>query len=141
MKNKLRKQYQRKFNKVVRKVNSGLANDSLWKGRFVFRQTDASFEEFEDHSGGILYVRIRGYDKSTGFYKDFLLDYAPYLPDYHLWKIANDFIVEDTGVWSEDPRPSEKTMKDFTPIKAPEEVWHKPYNYHQSYEYWKKGSV
>ena len=98
MKNKLRKQYQRKFNKLVRKVNLNLANDSLWKGRFIFRQTDASFEEFEDHSGGILYVRIRGYDKSTSFYKDFLLDYAPYLLDYHLWRIVNDFIVEDTGV-------------------------------------------
>ena len=51
MKSKLRKQYQRKFNKLVRKVNLNLANDSLWKGRFIFRQTDASFEEFEDHSG------------------------------------------------------------------------------------------
>ena len=141
MKNKLRKQYQRKFNKLIKKVNNNLAADSLWKGRFVFRQIGASFERFNDNSGGILYVRIRGYDKLTGFYKDFCLDYAPYLLEYHIWKIVNNFIVDDTCVWDESPRPTEATMKDFTLTKVPEAVWKKPHNYHLTYEFWRKESV
>ena len=68
---KLQKAYQRKLNQQIRAINKNIANDILWMGRFEFRQKEASFEEFSDGSGGILIVTLRGYDKVTGYYKDF----------------------------------------------------------------------
>ena len=40
MKDKMRKAYQRKFNKCIRALNKGIANDNLWRGRFIFLQRD-----------------------------------------------------------------------------------------------------
>ena len=71
MKNKRRKAYQCKLNKEIKMVNKGIESDSLWKGRFKFFQRESNYENFEDNSGGILYATIRGYDKKTGYYKDF----------------------------------------------------------------------
>ena len=137
---KIRKSYQRKLNKLIRQVNDNIANDDLWQGRFVFRQINVAFERFFDNSGGVLYSLIRGYDKKTGYYKDTWIQYAPYFDfnGYHLWEMANTFIVEYTQVWQEDPRPSYATAINFNHVKIDESVWHKPENYNLNYVYWKK---
>lgn len=137
----MRKNYQRKLNKLIRQVNNNIANDDLWQGRFVFRQINAVFERFPDNSGGILYSLIRGYDKKTGYYKDTWIRYAPYFNffnGYHLWEMANTFIVEYTQVWQEDPRPSYATAINFNHVLVDESVWRKPENYDLDYIYWKE---
>lgn len=135
MKN-LRKAYQRVFNKKMRLLNKNIANDNLWLGRFEFRQKNAFFEKFSDNSGGILNVLIRGYDKKTGYYKDFIIDFAPYLHcDWKLWEIANDFIVQDTGVWEETPRPTEdKFVYDYRKTHIPNKIMEQDYNFYLSYK-------
>lgn len=111
----MRRTYQRKFNKLVRELNRNIANDDLWLGRFVFFQTNAAFDRFEDGSGGLMYIDLRGFDKKTGFYKDFRLDYAPWLRSagFKVWEIANHFIAEDSGVWDEEPRICRANAVDY----------------------------
>ena len=135
MKN-MRKQYQRKFNKMVRETNKALEADNLWKGRFVFKQINADFIRFDDGSGGILRVIIRGYDKATGYYKDYYLDYAPFFRtnDYHLWETVNNFIVEDAGTWEREPRPSSGTAIDYTKWENNDFVWTAKKNFYTKYE-------
>ena len=135
MKN-MRKQYQRKFNKMVRETNKALEADNLWKGRFVFKQINADFIRFDDGSGGILRVIIRGYDKATGYYKDYYLDYAPFFRtnDYHLWETVNNFIVEDAGTWEREPRPSLGTAIDYTKWENNDFVWTAKKNFYTKYE-------
>lgn len=136
----MRKTYQRKFNKLVRQLNKNIAQDELWKGRFVFRQKNAFFEKFDDNSGGILHVILRGVDKKTGFYQDTYIDYAPYFHfnKYHLWEFANRFIVEGSEVWNEKPAPSLKNAEDFTQTSIDEKIWRKPENWTLSYSAWKE---
>lgn len=136
----MRKNYQRKFNKIMRAMNKNIANDELWRGRFIFRQTGADFYRFEDGSGGILYVEVRGYDKKTGFYKDTRIEYAPYFSfnEYHLWSFANTFIGEDSGVWKEEPRINRQNAKDYTSVIPNEKVWHQEKNWYLDYEHWKE---
>ena len=75
---KMRKAYQRSFNKQMRELNRNIERDYLWQGRFIFLQRKAFFYEFEDKSGGELYAYVRALDKKTGFYKDFRIEYAPW---------------------------------------------------------------
>ena len=120
MRNKMRKQYQRALNHDIKNLNKNIAQDNLWRGRFYFFQKAAFWEEFPDHSGGLLRVYVRGYDKATGYYRDYILDYAPFLKSnqYHIWKIGNDFITEGVKVWNENPIPSVETAKDWTGVKV-----------------------
>lgn len=136
---KMRKSYQRSFNKVMRQLNQNMQSDDLWKGRFEFRQINVKFERFEDNSGGVLSVCVRAYDKLTNYYKDYWIDYMPY---YHLSKtdvygMANTFITRDARVWecsSKDQlRPA--TAPDFRNVKVLDEVWkNKEYNWYKEYE-------
>lgn len=98
---KMRKAYQRSFNKQMRELNKNIERDYLWQGRFIFLQRKAFFYEFEDKSGGELYVYVRALDKKTGFYKDFRIEYAPWskVTYWHLWHMANNFIANDSCVW------------------------------------------
>lgn len=131
--NKARKYLQRKLNKEIRLINKNIAEDPLWKGRFIFRQTDAKFIRYGDGSGGILTVTIRGVDKKTGYYKDRILHcITPYPAE--LFYFINTFIAEDSGVWSEEPRITQENSADYTKIKVDEEVWRKPKNWYLSWE-------
>ena len=143
MKDKMRKAYQREFNKRIRTLNKNIANDNLWRGRFIFLQRDAHWCRFSDGSGGELTVFVRGYDKKTGYYKDYCLEFAPWLNsvNWHLsMDIANEFITEAAGVWSENPRPSIDTAEDWTSTKVNvEKLMDKDWNFHVAYKYWKDG--
>ena len=143
MRDKMRKAYQREFNECIRTLNKNIANDNLWRGRFIFLQRDAHWRKFSDGSGGELIVFIRGYDKKTGYYKDYHLEFAPWLKsvNWHLsMDIANEFITEAAGVWSENPRPSIDTAEDWTSAKVNiEKLMVKDWNFHIAYEYWEGG--
>lgn len=132
---KMRKRYQRGFNKLMRELNQNIKNDGLWNGRFVFRQIDCQFKKFEDNSGGVFYSFVRAYDKRTAYYKDYRIEYAPYFPfaGSAIWEMANKFIVEDACVWEqEDFRPN--IPPDYRNIKVPEDVWKKEYNWYRGYK-------
>ena len=111
-------------------------------GRFEFRQKEAYFEEFPYGTGGILIAILRGYDKVTGYYKDFRFEFVPWLHscEWELWEIANNFIVNDTKVWESKPRPSlcNNFVTDCTHIHISDEVMKKPYNFYITYDNWKE---
>lgn len=129
MRNKLFKKYQYQLNKKIKDLNKNIANDTLWNGRFEFRQKESEFEIFPDGSGAILHALIRAYDKETTYYKDFWVDYAPWssFNDWYIWKMANDFITKDTGVWEfENPR---ENKKDYTNIHISDKLMKMDYNF------------
>lgn len=140
MKDKMRKRYQSSLNKKIRELNKAIEEDNLWLGRFIARQTDAYWEKFSDSSGGILRVVIRMYDKKTGFYKDFILDYAPYFKtiNWHIsMDIVNHFIVKDLLVWErENPRAEIKNWVNY-PIKK--NIFNtKEQNFYSNIKNWKR---
>lgn len=100
--NKMRKEYQRQFTRKLREANKAIKKDDLWLGRVEVRQISARWEEFEDGSGGILHTVLRCIDKKTRQYKDYCLEYAPWMKTIN-WKISmnilNKFFVEDLDVW------------------------------------------
>ena len=115
--NKMRKEYQRKFTKLLRRTNRVIQEDDLWLGRVEVRQISARWKEFEDGSGGILYTILRCIDKKTRQYKDYCLEYAPWMRTIN-WKISydilNKFFVEDLDVWKTgNPR---EEIQDWTKI-------------------------
>ena len=115
--NKMRKKYQRQLTKLLREINQVIREDDLWLGRVEIRQIGARWEEFSDGSGGILHVILRCIDKKTQQYKDYILEYAPWLNTIN-WKISmeilNTFFVEDLDVWrTGNPR---KEVQDWTKI-------------------------
>ena len=104
----MRKEYQRQFTQKLREANKVIKEDDLWIGRVEVRQISARWEEFEDGSGGILHTILRCIDKKTRQYKDYCLEYAPWMRTIN-WKmsmdILNKFFVEDLDVWrTENPR-------------------------------------
>ena len=125
MKNKLRKKYQRKLNKVVRDINKSIEEDTLWNGRFVFHIMVTNFERFSDNSGGMLHTIIRGYDKKSKVYKDYRLQYVPFLrlAKADVWQIANRFITEDTDTWHNGNNPYKEAKIDYTKIKIDDNIW------------------
>ena len=115
--NKMRKEYQRKFTKLLRKTNQVIKEDDLWLGRVEVRQISSRWEEFEDGSGGILHTVLRCIDKKTRQYKDYCLEYAPWMHTIY-WKISmeilNTFFVEDLDVWrTGNPR---EEVQDWTKV-------------------------
>ena len=129
MRDKLRKAYQSKLNKLIKEVNKSIEEDPLWSGRFVFHIMDSHFERFEDGSGGLLHVSIRGYDKKSGYYKDYIADYAPYLKNfakYDIWKIVNKFVTEDTDTWKNGNNPYDDKI-DYTKVKINDNIWNFKY--------------
>ena len=135
MRDKMRKKYQSGLNKKIRTLNKSCENDELWLGRFVFYQKDCHWKRFEDGSGGILTAFIRAYDKKTGVYKDYRLEYAPYYLtiNWHIsMDIANDFIVNVIDVWAEDPGPRE-SIQDWRKVKINlDKIMSKPWNFYEN---------
>lgn len=135
----LRKNYQRKVNKTIRNLNESILEDNLWKGRFVFKQIWTGFHRYEDGSGGSLHCIVRGYDKLTGYYKDFRMEYFgnSYFLKGDFWVMANDFIVEYANVWSD---PYQNNLKIQTSPNFKNIPYHFPelstyqFNFYKSYK-------
>lgn len=102
-----RKRHQRAMNQIIREMNKSIENDELWRGRFYARQIASQWSLYEDHSGADLWVVLRFYDRKTGFTYDYAdtVNHWRYVSAGRLWWTMNEFIVERTGVWDENPRP------------------------------------
>ena len=112
-----RKAHQRKLNRLVRKINKYIENDDLWQGRFFIRQYSAWFYQYEDGSGGTLYVWLRFYDKKDNKYQEYYGDTSAlcHFGGSRLWLTMNSFITEISSTWKEDPY---KAKKDYTHINS-----------------------
>ena len=123
MRDKMWKKYQSKLNKKIKILNKDIAEDNLWRGRFIFRQIEAGWEKFDDKSG-ILRVIIRAYDKKTKLFRDYSLDYCPSFAsiDWSLgMDICNNFIINFLQVWKyEDPY---KERFDWTSVDVNDETF------------------
>ena len=123
---KMRKQYQRKFSKILKELNQAIAEDDLWLGRFEVRQIGVRWHRFSDNSGGILRCILRCIDKMTCQYKDYIIEYAPWMHTFH-WHLSmdimNKFIVDDLDVWK-NGKPREE-IKDWTKVKIPKKALEK----------------
>ena len=123
MRDKMWKKYQSKLNKKIKILNRNIAEDNLWRGRFIFRQIEAGWEKFDDKSG-ILRVIIRAYDKKTKLFRDYSLDYCPSFAsiDWSLsMDICNNFIINFLQVWKyEDPY---KERFDWTSVAVNDETF------------------
>lgn len=138
---KMRKKYQRKLNRFVHNLNENVRNDNLWLGRFEMRQKDVWFEEFSDHSGGILHVILRICDKVTGYYKDYSVSYInERISAWRIWSVMNTFITEDCNVWRTEPRPSLNNgfVRDCREMETPKGVMRGKNNWYLKYEAWKE---
>lgn len=105
-----RKKHQRRMNKYVREINKNIANDDLWRGRFVIRQKDnPGFYIYDDKSGAVMpHVHLIITDLKTGErYDKWDSDNGwCHFNGAHIWEFANKAITEIFGVWyvQDDPR-------------------------------------
>jgi hypothetical protein len=113
------KQNQRKINKKIRTLNKNIAQDPLWRGRFVMHQVNRHVEVFEDKSGTYTSVVVMLIDKKTETvitkYIDFGCGDGTYF-GYLLFCAMNSFIVEDLDVWS-NRKDIEEDTTDYNKIK------------------------
>ena len=100
------KKYIRAANKVARCVNNSIAEDHLWRGRFVMRQKSFQYYQYSDKSGLRVLFEYEFEDLKTGQKKTYLfndleMDFnEPFVS--HVWWAMNSFIVEYCDVWRED---------------------------------------
>ena len=105
-----RKKHQRHMNKYVREINKNIANDDLWRGRFVIRQKDnPGFYIYEDKSGAEMpHVHLVITDLKTGDrYDRWSTDNEwCHFNGSRIWEFANKAITEIFDVWrkNNDPR-------------------------------------
>lgn len=105
-----RKKHQRRMNKYVRAMNKNIANDDLWRGRFITRQVGSpTFYVYEDKSGAELENvhlviidltdghEVHAWDSGNGWC---------HWGGGHIWRFANYAITECFDVWHNnvDPR-------------------------------------
>lgn len=105
-----RKKHQRRMNKYVRELNKNIANDDLWRGRFVIRQEgNPGFYIYEDKSGAEMpHVHLVITDLKTGDRYDRWStdnDWC-HFNGSRIWEFANKAITEIFDVWriGNDPR-------------------------------------
>ncbi len=105
-----RKKHQRRMNKYVRELNKNIANDDLWRGRFVIRQEgNPGFYIYEDKSGAEMpHVHLVITDLKTGDRYDRWgtdNDWC-HFNGSRIWEFANKAITEIFDVWriGNDPR-------------------------------------
>lgn len=100
------KKYIRSANRVAKSINDSIAEDHLWRGRFVMRQKSFQYYQYSDKSGlRVLFEYefedIKTGQKKTYFFNNLEMDFnGPFIS--HVWWAMNSFIVEYCAVWRED---------------------------------------
>lgn len=94
-----RRKQQRVLNQEVRRVNRGIEEDPLWRGRFFVKQIRSEFYTYEDRSGSTLYCLLKLCDKKTKKTKYINLGLNEITVFGKLWWEMNDFITEYVEVW------------------------------------------
>jgi hypothetical protein len=126
MRNHKKHKLKSKINKAIRVINKNIAEDNLWKGRFVVLNRAMWMHEYEDKSGVYAVIRIAAFDKKTGKYEELMMDEYDVLGywgngSFKLWNFINDFIVDKVKVWSENPSPRDKDfVVDYTKVPVPQ---------------------
>ena len=107
-----RKKQQRKENKIIKKANQRMKEDSLWRGRFQIKQLRSDYRPFPkdyyENDYGDFYVELEFIDKKTGKTKRSWC-HPLSLFENHIYVQLNDFIVVYCDVWREKPSPKEQT--------------------------------
>ena len=107
-----KKSLQRRVNRVVRRVNRAMVNDTLWRGRFAIRQLQAFYGAYDDGSGIYAIYAMKFTDLKTGKSKIYNFNKL----DFTMWhgsKIflaMNEFIVEYCDVWRTDNPRNDTTV-------------------------------
>lgn len=112
-----RKRYQRAVNKVFRELNYALAVDSLWRGRFLVRQTQSRWIHENDYY--YLIVEYEMIDLKTGIVKPYIKE-ANSICSWGGGKVfweMNDFITQWCDVWRVEG--SEALRSDKTVYRSP----------------------
>jgi hypothetical protein len=126
-----RKKHQRRMNKYVRELNKNIANDDLWRGRFVIHQEgNPGFYIYEDKSGAEMpHVHLVITDLKTGKrYDKWNTDNGwCHFNGACIWEFANYAITERFDVWrkNDDPRDNHNNpLYNFNNPKV-REYWRK----------------
>ena len=120
-----RKVHQRALNWAMRQINNNIANDNLWRGRFIIRQIGGQWKAYENYSPSnpteyYYWVQLVMIDKKTGTFRFFSdEDNAITFGSRYFWYI-NNFIVEDCKVWENEGREElyEKDKNQYTDWKV-----------------------
>ena len=107
-----KKAMQRHVNRTVRTLNLNIANDTLWRGRFVVRQLQAFYGTYSDGSGLYATYCLLFTDLKTGRSKKYYFDNLDFLPPFvgRVWWAMNEFIVEYCRVWDESDLKTDTTV-------------------------------
>lgn len=101
-----RKRHQREMNRIVRKLNKQIQQDSLWQGRFVIRQIESQWIRYEDGSGTELWVKLKFIDRATGRYYVGAHTVNQWrglrANGWRVFEIMNWLITEHWNVWNEE---------------------------------------
>lgn len=113
-----RKVHQRRMNKLMRLMNKNIANDELWRSRFVVRQIGAQWYRYPDSNDYELWVVLQFIDRLTGqtLEKMETVNHWSFINGYHLWETMNSFIVDEgyCDVWAQNPKPNSSEYKELT---------------------------
>ena len=117
---KYRRRHQRVLNKAMRRINKCVAEDELWRGRFVVRCVDTYFERYQSshYVGYEMKAALEFRDKKTGFTSVHIDDVNSivFLNAATLWRWMNDFIMEEANVWAEGRDVIYSNTIDYTKI-------------------------
>jgi hypothetical protein len=110
---------QQKINKIIKAINQNIANDNLWKGRFIAHQIDRTTGVWNDQSGTYIYPVILFYDKKTGITNISYMDYAGgAFFGSRVWKAMNDFICDEVDVWKDGRAAVYDDKTDWNKVKV-----------------------
>lgn len=104
-------------NRVAKSINNSIAEDDLWRGRFIMRQKKFQFYQYDDKSGLYVDFWYEFEDLKTGQKKIYLfnnleMDFnGPFIS--HVWWAMNSFIVDYCDVWREDGKEAIYADKTF----------------------------
>ena len=105
-----RKTHQRTLNKVMRHINQNIANDNLWRGRFIIRQIGGQWKTYDRIPGQTwpteyyYWVQLVMIDKKTGKYRIICEDANRCCCGGYLYWEINNFITMKCKVWEEEGR-------------------------------------
>jgi hypothetical protein len=105
------KRHQRLLNKYMRRVNKTIEQDPLWRGRFIVRQKDRWFGQYEDKSGYVMWHTLVFRDKKTGRVYQWTADTFNWIfyNGTKLFQKMNSFIVDVCKAWENENPYEDKT--------------------------------
>lgn len=111
-----RKVHQRYFNHTMRLLNRNIANDNLWRGRFVVRQVGGQWINYEGSKSHYYWVELLLIDKKTGLFELIADEDNSLMFSATMWFKMNNFITDKVKVWENEGREAlyEKDKEDYT---------------------------